>query len=118
MEEIIYNMIILFIVGLLLGVTTVIFVLQNIDVITVAFFSWHLTGSLALILSLAAIAGVIVTIFLILPKSINNYFRYRNLKKENKRLKEELRKQKELTIFAQKIPPTEEIISKTEQGNR
>jgi uncharacterized integral membrane protein len=111
-------MIILFIVGLLLGAVAVIFTLQNIAVITVTFFSWHLTGSLALILFLTLIAGILITILLILPESINNYFRYKNLKKENERLEEELRKQKELTVFAKKVPPTEEIITKIEQGNR
>jgi lipopolysaccharide assembly protein A len=109
-------MIILFIVGLLLGAVAVIFALQNITVITVTFFSWQLTGSLALILSLAIGAGVLITAFLILPESIKNYFRYKNLKKDNERLEEELRKQKELTVFAKHTPPTEEEISKIEHG--
>ena len=33
-------------------------------------------------------------------------------------LEEELRKQKELTVFAKKVLPTEEEISGIEQGNR
>ncbi|MDO8572765.1 MAG: LapA family protein [bacterium] len=109
-------MTILFIVGLLLGAVAVIFSLQNIAVITVTFFSWHLTGSLALILSLAISTGVLITVLLILPESIKNYFRYKNLKKENIKLEEDLRKQKELTVFAKNIPPTEEAILKIEQG--
>jgi lipopolysaccharide assembly protein A len=115
----VYNkhMIILFIIGLILGAVTIIFALQNIEVITVTFFSWQLTGSLALILSLAVIAGIIITLLLLLPGSIENYFKYRNLKKENQKLEEELRKQKELTVFAKKVIPTEEDISKIEQGN-
>ncbi len=111
-------MIILFIIGLLLGVVAVIFTLQNIDIITVTFFSWHLTGSLALILFLTLIVGILVAILLILPESVNNYFRYKKLKKENMGLEEELRKQKELTVFAKKVLPTEEEISGIEQGNR
>ncbi len=109
-------MIILFILGLLLGAVSVIFALQNVEVITVNFFSWQLTGSLALILSLAISSGVVVAILLILPESIKNYFRYKKLEKETKNLAEELRKQKELTHFAHKIPPTPEEISKIEQG--
>ena len=111
-------MIILFIIGLLLGAVAVVFSLQNIDIITVTFFSWHLTGSLALILFLTLIVGILVSILLILPESINNYFRYKKLKKENDGLGEELRKQKELTVFAKKVIPTEEEISKIETGNR
>lgn len=109
-------MIILFIVGLLLGAVSVIFTLQNVETATVTFFSWSFTGSLALILSLAIFTGVLVAALLVLPESFKNYFRYRNLKKENARLEEELRKQKELTTFAKSVPPTAEEISKIEQG--
>ena len=109
-------MIILFIVGLLLGVVSVIFALQNVVVITVNFFSWQLTGSLALILLLAITSGVLIAILLLLPEFISNYFRYNSLKKDNKKLEEELRKQKELTVFAKNVPITEEIISKIEHG--
>ena len=109
-------MIILFIVGLLLGVVSVIFALQNIAVVTISFFSWNLTGSLALILLLAITSGILIAILLLLPEFISNHFKYKSLRKDNKRLEEELRKQKELTIFAKNTPPTKEEISKIEHG--
>ena len=109
-------MIILFIIGLLLGAVSVIFALQNIDIVTVTFFSWHLTGSLALILLLTIAAGILVTILLILPGSVTNYFRYKKLEKENKKLIEDLRKQKELTIFAKITPVDQEAISSIDHG--
>jgi uncharacterized integral membrane protein len=109
-------MIILFIIGLLLGGISVIFALQNIAVITVTFFSWQLSGSLALILLLAMTSGVLITLLILLPEFIRNYFKYKNLKQENERLEEELRKQKELTVFAKHTPPTEAEISKIEDG--
>jgi len=109
-------MIILFIVGLLLGVVSVIFALQNIEVVTVSFFSWNLTGSLALILLLAITSGILIAILFLLPESISNYLKYKKLKKENKDLTEELKKQKERTIFAKNTLPTEEEISKIEHG--
>ncbi len=109
-------MIILFILGLIIGGLAVVFALQNVEVITVSFFSWELTGSLALIISIAIAAGVLAASLLIIPESVKNYFKYRNLQKENKRLEEELRKQKELTVFAKTTPPTEEVISKIEHG--
>ncbi len=108
-------MIILFILGLLLGAVAVVFALQNITVITVTFFSWQLTGSLALILILAIASGLFMAILILLPEFISNYFKYKNLKKENDNLAEELRKQKELIVFAKNTPPTEEEISKIEQ---
>jgi uncharacterized integral membrane protein len=109
-------MIILFIIGLLLGAVSVIFALQNIDIVTVTFFSWHLTGSLALILLLTIAAGILVPLLLILPSSVMNYFRYKKLEKENKKLVEDLRKQKELTIFAKTAPIDQEAISSIDHG--
>ncbi len=109
-------MIIFFIVGLSLGVVSVIFALQNTVVVTISFFSWHFTGSLALILLITITSGILITTLLLLPEFINNYLKYKNLKKENKDLAEELRKQKELTVFAKNTPPTEEEISKIEHG--
>lgn len=109
-------MIILFIVGLLLGVVSVIFALQNIAVVTISFFSWHLTGSLALILLLAITSGILIAILLLLPEFISNHFKHKSLRKDNKRLEEELRKQKELTIFDKNTPPTKEEILKIERG--
>jgi uncharacterized integral membrane protein len=109
-------MIILFILGLLVGAVSVIFALQNVAIITVTFFSYQITGSLALILSLAMGTGALVVLLILLPEFIQNYFRYKNLKKENEKLAEDLRKQKELTVFAKHVPPTEEIISEIEHG--
>jgi uncharacterized integral membrane protein len=109
-------MIILFVLGLVLGGAAVTFALQNISVVTVAFFSWQLTGSLALILIASIFAGVLVTMLLLLPESVANYFRYRKLRKEVVRLEEELRKQKNLTVFAKNTPPSPETIDQIEKG--
>lgn len=109
-------MFIFFILGLILGGIAVVFALQNIDVITVIFFGWQVTGSLSLILLLTMLAGVLVTLLILLPKSIGDYFKYKKLKKENAGLSEELRKQKELTLFAKTTPPTPENISSIEDG--
>jgi uncharacterized integral membrane protein len=109
-------MITLFIIGLLLGALAVVFALQNIAVITVTFFSWQLTGSLALVLLLAVSTGVLIAIFLLLPEFVGSYFKYKNLKKENRQLTEDLQKQKELTVFAKQTPPSREDISKIEHG--
>jgi len=109
-------MIILLILGVLLGAVAVVFSLQNVAVITVTFFSWSLTGSLALILLLAISSGIIIALLLLLPEFIGGYFKYRILKKENAQLQEELRKQKELTVFAEEVRPTPAEISKIEHG--
>lgn len=109
-------MIILFIIGLLLGGVAVMFALQNISIITVSFFSWELTGSLAFILMLAIASGVLVTLLLVLPGSIDSLLKNRKLRKEVERLNDELRKQKELTVFAKTTTPTSEDIERIEHG--
>lgn len=109
-------MIILFIIGLLLGAVSVIFALQNTAVITVTFFSWTITGSLAVILLAALAMGICITILLLLPETVKNYFKYRSLLKENQKLHEELQRQKELTLFAKKDIPSDEVIASIEHG--
>lgn len=109
-------MIILFVAGILLGVVSVIFAFQNIAVITVSFFSWQLTGSLALILLLAIVSGALISVFLLLPEFIKNYFKYKNLQEDNKKLEEDLRKQKELTVFAKHALPNDQDIRNIENG--
>lgn len=109
-------MFIFFMLGLILGAVAVVFALQNISVITVIFFGWQMTGSLSLILLLAILVGILVTLLILLPKSLADYFKYKKLKKENAGLTEELRKQKELTVFAKATPPSPEVIAKIETG--
>lgn len=109
-------MVILFILGLLLGAVAVVFALQNIAIVTVMFFNLQFTSSLAVILILSILAGILITLLILLPGSIGNYFKYRGLQKENTKLTEELRKQKELTVFAKTVPPTPENISDIEDG--
>jgi uncharacterized integral membrane protein len=107
---------ILFALGVVLGGLTVVFSLQNIGIVTVSFFSWQLEGSLSLILMLATLAGAIIAFLMLLPGSVRGYFRHRALIKENARLGEELRKQKELTHFARKEPATQDALSRIEDG--
>jgi len=109
-------MFIFFILGLILGGMVVVFALQNITDITVIFFGWQLSGSLSLILLLTMLVGILVTLLILLPKSISDYFKYKKLRKENVGLTEELRKQKELTLFAKTTSPSPETITKIEDG--
>lgn len=109
-------MLILFILGLVLGGVAVLFALQNVTVVTVAFFQWQITGSLAIVLLTAIVVGVLTTLLILLPRSISEYLSYRRLLKELDRLQEELRKQKTLTLFAKTTPPTPEIIENIEKG--
>lgn len=109
-------MFIFFILGLLLGGVVVVFALQNVSIVTITFFNWEFVGSLALVLVLAVAMGVLITLLLVLPESVSSYFKYRKLKKEHILLEEELRKQKERTVFAHNTSPTPEDLAKIEEG--
>lgn len=65
---------------------------------------------------LAILTGMLVTLLIVLPEAIKNSLRYRKLKKENEKLEEELRKQKELTLFAKNTTPTPEEITRIREG--
>jgi putative membrane protein len=78
------------IAGLALGAVAVIFALQNIITIPVKFLFWQVEGSLALVLVLAVIAGVIISILVTIPEVIKTYMRFNALKKYNKSLEQEL----------------------------
>lgn len=110
-------MAILFILGLLLGAVAVVFALQNITIVTVTFFTWQLEGSLALIIGVSLLTGILITILTTIPQNISSYFKNKKLFKQNQGLEEELRKQKELTLFAKTHSPTKDELEKIEDGS-
>lgn len=87
-------MIFFLILGVLVGALSVIFILENMSTITVTFLSWQMTGSLAVVLLLTAICGVIMTLLLLLPGLIRDGFAFSSLKKKKKVLESELEKTK------------------------
>ncbi len=109
-------MIILFILGLLLGAVSVMFALENVTTITVTFLQWQATSSVAVVVLFSILVGMIIISLILLPGSVSKYLQYKGLKKEIDRLKEELRKQKELTVFAKVVPPNEVVIAQIENG--
>ena len=109
-------MLILFILGLILGGAAVIFALQNVMVVTVSFFNWQFEGSLSLVLLLAIASGILVALLMIFPEILKNHLKIMGLKRDTKKLEEELRKQKELTVFAKDTTPTREDIAHIERA--
>ncbi len=104
------------ILGIIIGALAVVFALQNTDVITVSFFSYQFDGSLAFILILTVLMGILASLLIVLPDSIKNHFRYRRLKIDHTKLEEELRKQKELTHFAKQTPASPEQLAHIDNG--
>lgn len=83
-------MLISLILGLIIGAISVIFALQNIFLVTVTFMAWELTTPLALIIAIAILTGLLIGIIFSIPEFIKNTFVVSNLKKENKKLSDEL----------------------------
>ncbi|MES2007081.1 MAG: LapA family protein [Patescibacteria group bacterium] len=83
-------MILFLILGLIIGGLSVIFVFQNITPITVSFFTWHIDGSLSVILLLALLSGMLVSVLVLLPSFIKAEWQLRKLKKANQKLEDDL----------------------------
>jgi lipopolysaccharide assembly protein A len=107
----------LFIFGLLLGAVMVVFVLQNTMPVSVAFFGWHFDSSLALILILAILGGMLVSALVSLPEIINKNFKLSRLARENRQLASELETHREKLIETEarldERPPVEEVRQET-----
>ena len=83
-------MIFFLLLGAVLGAAFIIFVLQNITPITVTFFTYHLSGSLSVLLLLSLLAGMLITVLILLPSFIRDEVRVNRLKKQNQDLADEL----------------------------
>ena len=78
------------VIGILLGALSVVFALQNVIPVTISFFTWHLSGSLSVILLASVLAGVLICTFFTIPEVVATHFRFRRLTKENKKTEDEL----------------------------
>ncbi len=94
----------LFIIGIIFGAVIIIFILQNMMPVTVSFFAWQTEGSLALLLLLAVVAGMLVSWLLSIPEML----RLNDLKAHAKRL------EKDLAVHKMKLSETEGKLSQAE----
>ena len=73
---------ILLVLALFIAIVAVIFALQNTAAVTVSFFFWQFHESLALVLLLTVILGVLIGILTILPGSIRSKWRISSQRKK------------------------------------
>lgn len=105
-------MTILLILALLIAIIAVIFALQNTAMVIVSFFAWQFEQSLALVLLITVIVGVLIGVLTVLPGSIRSRWRLSGQKKKmdalDKKLKEEIgiREDLERKISALQNPPS------------
>ncbi len=83
-------MILSLILGLVVGGLSVIFALQNVFPVTVTFLSWEITASLALLIAISVLVGLVIAALVSIPGAIANAMTISALRKENKRLNDDL----------------------------
>ena len=111
-------MIISLIIGLVLGATAIIFAAQNITTVSVVFLAWQFQGSLALILVLAVVSGILICSFLSLPDVIRKRFQISRLKDDNDKLKDSLvRKDIEVESEKSKLDANNAYIDGLREGS-
>lgn len=96
-------MIIFLILGAILGALLVIFVLQNVTVVTVTFLTWHITGSLALVLLASIVSGVVITLLVLLPGLIRDDFKVSALRRQMRDTEDQLAKTKATLLEARTV---------------
>lgn len=68
-----------FLFGVILGVVVAIFAVQNVTLVDVRLFLWHVEGPLAAIVLAAVMAGLALALLLGLPDTILSHIRMRRL---------------------------------------
>ena len=109
-------MIVFLIVALILAVFAIIFALQNAASVTLTFLLWSFQGSLALVVIVTLLAGVLITLLALAPALVRGRLRVRSHRKrvtelegtleEHKRQLEELRQGQQDTSKSEKEQDT------------
>jgi putative membrane protein len=83
-------MVIFLIFALLIAILAIVFALQNTGSVAVTFLVWQFHGSLALVLILALLAGMVICFFALIPILIRSRLRASSERKERATLEETL----------------------------
>ena len=79
-------------IGIILGGLSILFVLQNVAIVTVTFFSWQITASLAIVLFMAIISGILLTLIALLPSLIRDEMYTSVIKRQKRELEAQLQR--------------------------
>lgn len=75
--------------GFILGALAILFIIENNAIVALSFFGYEFESSVALVVILALLVGIVFTLFMSIPGIIGNMMQVARLRKENKRLREE-----------------------------
>jgi putative membrane protein len=104
-------MIILLIIALLIAILAIVFALQNTAAVTITFLVWTFQGSLALVMILALVAGVLLAFFALLPSSIRLRLRASSHKRDKSDLERSLEScQQEVESLRQQLGESKEAL--------
>lgn len=87
-------MFIFLLLGAIIGAFSVVFVAQNTMPISVTFLSWQIEGSLAVVLTITFVGGVLMTALFSIPGLISDWVESARLRRRIKVLEEDLAKLK------------------------
>jgi uncharacterized integral membrane protein len=82
-------MLFILILGFILGAAAITFIFQNTANVALVFLNWHFTTSVAILVILALLVGVVLTALMTLPGAIGSTFTMRRLRKHNEALARE-----------------------------
>ncbi len=97
------------IIALVIAIIAVIFALQNLATITVSFLFWSIHGSLALVLLVTLLVGVLISLLASLPQLVRHRWTASSRKKKITAL------ETELSMFKQKTEGAEKDIKRLEE---
>jgi uncharacterized integral membrane protein len=80
---------IFFVVALILALLVTVFAVQNNQPITISFLFWSIEGSLALVLMINLVLGIVIGVLLMAPGSIRSRLRVGGLQRSVRALEEE-----------------------------
>lgn len=81
-------------VGFVLGVAALLFVTENTAAVSLTFLQWHFDSSIAVLVLLAILVGIILTLLLFLPGAISDSLYVRRLRKHNDALAREAERER------------------------
>ncbi len=75
--------------GFILGALAILFIIENNTLVALTFFGYGFESSIALVVILALLVGIVFTLFMSIPGIIGNMMKVASLRKENRQLREE-----------------------------
>lgn len=94
-------MLLALIVGFVLGAASLLFITENTEVVALTFMQWQFHTSIALLVLLAILVGIILMSLMFLPSAIGDSFRMRRLQRHNETLAREAEAQRQAALQAQ-----------------